>query len=93
MINLNNETKALKAVLREVEKDEHYACFDRSYYSDEFWEKEYAGETRQQAFNRSMEWHRSLTLKELLRYYGDRYDYVLEQVNYPIPKNDMKEGV
>lgn len=78
------EQDVLNAILVVVSEDEHEACFDRSYYSDEFWKKKYGSETRQQAYDKSMNWHKSLSLKELLDFYGDRYDYILERMNYKI---------
>ena len=86
-MNLQIEESVFNAVMIEVSKDEYEACFG-NYYSDEFWEKEYPGETREQAYEESMKWHKSLTLKELLDYYDDRYDYILEQMNYS--KGELK---
>lgn len=66
------------ALLEEIIEDEKEACFDRSYYSDEYWFKEFGNITREEAFKKSTNEFKEMSLEELLEYFGDRYDYVLE---------------
>ena len=73
------DEEVLKAILVEVELDEREYCFDKSYCSDELWNKEHGNKTRQQGYDESMAWHKGLTLDELLEHYGDKYDYVLDR--------------
>ena len=76
------EEEALKAILIEIEQDEHEYCFDKNYCCDESWREQHGEKTRQEGFDESMAWHRTLTLDEILENYGDKYDYILEEIGY-----------
>ena len=68
-------------LLKEIKEDEKEYCFDRSYYSDEFWEREFPDETREEAYNRVISiWQNvdeNIFIDEVKEYFGDKYDYII----------------
>lgn len=76
-------------ILQAIEEGEKEYCFDPTYTDDILWQKEYKNETRQQAFDRVMDYWENLYaegttefLNEVLITYGDRFDYIIDVEKY-----------
>lgn len=71
--------KLRKKLLEEVRKDEHYYCFDPSYYSNEQWNRLEKGKSRQEGFEETMNHFNNMTVEEIMEVFGDKYNYVFEE--------------
>lgn len=61
-------------------EDEFKYCYDRSYMTNNSWEKQNENQTRNEAFFNVVKDVNNLTTLELLERYGDQYDYLYEQL-------------
>lgn len=67
-----NELRCL--ILREIKNSEKEYCFDKLYKSDRDWVLEHGEETRHEAYRKSLIWHNSLSLEEILKEYDGGLD-------------------
>lgn len=68
-----------EALIKEILKDEKEYCFDKSYCSDDTWEVLHGDVTREEEYKRIVEHWSSATVEEIVEYYGDQYDYIIEK--------------
>lgn len=69
------------SLLEEIIIDEREYCFDRNYCDDVTWLTNNGSETREEAFERSINHWRSASIEEIQYFFGDKYSYVFERLN------------
>lgn len=91
LTNLDNKIKAVEEekesslvynkkhiLLRAVFADELEYCFDPTYCDDKTWLNDHDGKTREQAYVETVRALSEMTFEALMRYYGDKYDYLFD---------------
>ena len=73
---MTNQNAVLETIKKAILEDEKEYCFDRGYTSDEQWVKDNGTETREEAYAKVQTWVATVTLDEVERVYGDKYDYL-----------------
>lgn len=71
--------KTLKGLLmEEIIKDEEKYCFDKSYCDDETWIERNGNKPRELVFLRAIRRFENMTADEIMKYFGDKYEYVVK---------------
>lgn len=74
--------KAFKDMLMdEIILNERLYCFDRNYCTDETWKRENGDKTREEAFLDTLHRIEHSKVNGILKFYGDKYNYVLDSYN------------
>lgn len=70
-------------LLKEIVEDEKEYCFDKSYCSDETWKEIHGNETREEAYNNTINFWSNVSEKEFVtkirKHFGDKYDYIINK--------------
>lgn len=67
-------------LFEEILKDEHEYCFDKSYMSDDAWEKQWGDVSRFDRYKEVVDYLNNSVVVSIMADYGDQYDYLYESV-------------
>jgi len=82
-------TKLKEILMTAIMVDEKEYCFDKSYCDDATWRKENGLQTREERFIEAINGAEEMSVEEILRFYGDKYDHVLEKFNPKYTKSQL----